>query len=407
MAANATITKPTATTQNLLSEYFLSLQPKAKSRYQEKLSLCDGLDPYSLKKSDFLTDHNNFPNLQFPDISNYLVVQTSFYTKKQMKAYKSLEAYNFFVCGWVHEVKSRRVMDNNNCLVFARVNHSQRSTATPLKAWVILKDDGEVLTAHCNCMAGLAESCTHVGALLYFIESAVHMRESVVCTMEKSKWLLPAHIKKVIIMHIYINAAPVSNIDFSSARAKKQRLDSAIRGEAVEAERKTKASCPKVVVGSEEYNNFFKALNENYPLSAVLMTQKLKLVLQISKDQIKAVEVQTRKQAGSRTWFTQRACRITASRLKAVLSTKPENPSRSLIKCICYPEAHRFSTAATRHGCKHEIQARKEYEKVMRKSHYNFSLCDSGLRINPKWPFMGASPDGVVNCDCCGMGHVR
>ena len=123
MAANATITKPTATTKNLLSEYFLSLQPKAKSRYQEKLSLCDGLDPYSLKKSDFLTDHNNFPNLQFPDISNYLVVQTSFYTKKQMKAYKSLEAYNFFVCGWVHEVKSRRVMDNNNCLVFARVSN--------------------------------------------------------------------------------------------------------------------------------------------------------------------------------------------------------------------------------------------------------------------------------------------
>jgi hypothetical protein len=43
----------------------------------------------------------------------------------------------------------------------------------------------------------LAESCSHVGAMLYTIETAVRMRETVTCTMEKSKWLMPSYVKKV------------------------------------------------------------------------------------------------------------------------------------------------------------------------------------------------------------------
>ena len=28
-------------------------------------------------------------------------------------------------------------------------------------------------------------------------------------------------------------------------------------------------------------------------------------------------------------------------------------------------------------------------------------MSDSGLVINPEWPYIGASPDGLVKCDCC------
>ena len=57
-----------------------------------------------------------------------------------------------------------------------------------------------------------------------------------------------------------------------------------------------------------------------------------------------------------------------------------------------------------RYGCKHEAEARKEYEKQMQAYHENFSVVDSGLRLNPKWPYMGATPDGVVMCSCHGSG---
>ncbi|XP_034068739.1 uncharacterized protein LOC117544632 isoform X4 [Gymnodraco acuticeps] len=33
-----------------------------------------------------------------------------------------------------------------------------------------------------------------------------------------------------------------------------------------------------------------------------------------------------------------------------------------------------------------------------------FSCKDSGLWLNPQWPYMGASPDGCVTCTCHGTG---
>ena len=73
-----------------------------------------------MNKNSFSTDFRELPNLEFPDISNYLVVQTSFYTKQQMKAFKSLEAYNIFVCGWVHGTGIKKLKDGNR-LIMAKV----------------------------------------------------------------------------------------------------------------------------------------------------------------------------------------------------------------------------------------------------------------------------------------------
>ncbi len=56
------------------------------------------------------------------------------------------------------------------------------------------------------------------------------------------------------------------------------------------------------------------------------------------------------------------------------------------------------------YGCKHEAQARGVYEKLMGREHAGFSCMDSGLWLNPKWPYMGSSPDGIVSCDFHGTG---
>lgn len=36
------------------------------------------------------------------------------------------------------------------------------------------------------------------------------------------------------------------------------------------------------------------------------------------------------------------------------------------------------------------------------KSHIDFKVQLSGLVINPSYPYIGASPDGVFTCSCCG-----
>ena len=66
-------------------------------------------------------------------------------------------------------------------VVTARVNHSQQARDTPLKTWLLAEKYGTVWMAHCNCMAGLCEACSHVGALLFAIEAGVRMQESLTC----------------------------------------------------------------------------------------------------------------------------------------------------------------------------------------------------------------------------------
>ena len=39
--------------------------------------------------------------------------------------------------------------------------------------------------------------------------------------------------------------------------------------------------------------------------------------------------------------------------------------------------------------------------------HENFKICDSGLVLDPDIPHLGASPDGLVSCDCCGEGCLE
>lgn len=44
---------------------------------------------------------------------------------------------------------------------------------------------------------------------------------------------------------------------------------------------------------------------------------------------------------------------------------------------------------------------------MMAKKHDSFKLSDTGLFIDHTDPFLGASPDGMVECSCCGKGVVE
>ena len=66
-----------------------------------------------------------------------------------------------------------------------------------------------------------------------------------------------------------------------------------------------------------------------------------------SENQVKAVEEMARKQSMFKAWFQFRRGRITASKMKSVCHTDPDQPSQSLIKQICYPESAMFCSKAT------------------------------------------------------------
>ncbi len=119
------------------------------------------------------------------------------------------------------------------------------------------------------------------------------------------------------------------------------------------------------------------------------------------------VEEVTRGQSKSKLWFQQRTGRVTASRLKSALSTSLAKPSQSIIKLICYPESSKFYSAGCTWGCNHEGPAREAYVAQYKSKHERFMISRSGLVLNSKYPFMGASPDGIVSCQCCGRGVLE
>ena len=89
-----------------ISDYFRSLDPPARKRYEEKIKFIDNLDPYIIDNKNFTYDIKDFPTISYPDIVNYLVFGTSPFSAEDMKAYKSLEAYNQVLEGWVIDVKA-------------------------------------------------------------------------------------------------------------------------------------------------------------------------------------------------------------------------------------------------------------------------------------------------------------
>ena len=70
-------------------------------------------------------------------------------------------------------------------------------------------------------MAGLGETCTHIAAVLFYIETAARIQAQHNSTQSKCEWIMPSFQKSVEYL-------PVSKIDFRSARQKKLKLDERI-----------------------------------------------------------------------------------------------------------------------------------------------------------------------------------
>ena len=91
------------------------------------------------------------------------------YTKEELKAYKTREGYKYLIAGWVGDVSLHAASDK--AVIKAKVRHSQNVSKTPICPWIVVEKCGTILCAHCMCMAGLGEACSHIAALLFFCEA--------------------------------------------------------------------------------------------------------------------------------------------------------------------------------------------------------------------------------------------
>ena len=172
--AGARVSGNDGTGPSSASDYFKGLDVTARLRYKEKLDKLGGLeDPYlhwgqGIGREE---DWQNWPKVEYPDIYNFLIEAPSFFTGESLKAYKSLDAYNYYINGWIDKATVLKIPNcPNTYLAMGCVKHSQRLSAAPAKPWVAVKTEGTVVLAHCTCMAGLGEACSHIAAVLFLLE---------------------------------------------------------------------------------------------------------------------------------------------------------------------------------------------------------------------------------------------
>ena len=143
-----------------VSDYALGLDTVSRERYDRKLELFDGRfkvpDPYVLKDNEWSLDMTKWPPIEYADLFNYFINTPGIYTKEALKAYKSLDGYDYFISRHDHEVFHSDVSpDSPVCLLKARVLPSQRLNDEPHDPWICVdRLPGYIIAAHCTCKAG-------------------------------------------------------------------------------------------------------------------------------------------------------------------------------------------------------------------------------------------------------------
>uniref|UniRef100_A0A3B3TNE0 YqaJ viral recombinase domain-containing protein n=1 Tax=Poecilia latipinna TaxID=48699 RepID=A0A3B3TNE0_9TELE len=273
-------------------------------------------------------------------------------------------------------------------------------------------------------MAGVAETCTHIGALLFKVEATVRIRGTKTVTDEPAYWILPGNLKK-------IHAEVGHKIGYSTSASQKKILDQNILAEVSTPARRSRPQKRKIppanledlgplldtllehakavgLSGMEKYYTLFTHTEEqsvklplslaslyhknihSHDLSTLLLCcEKYKNAAIVTDEQAEAIEKHTRLQHKCSAWYECRAGRITASSMHAVFATSLESPALTVVKQVCNP-GNTMSTVQTKWGVNHEVDAQRAYIKLR-----------CGFIINTDFPELGGSPDGLTTCDCC------
>lgn len=277
--------------------------------------------------------------------------------------------------------------------------------------------------------------------MLFAVETAVRIRDARTSTERANMWL-PAFNSRAQYKRL-------REIDFTSSKKKKKRMDliqPEINGQD-KCETLPQAALPLMPAPTEdELNMFYSKVAASGVKPAILMVhpqysalfeaprnkepqlfrnlacpeacsedlvalfsraEKFLEEIVISREMVEHVESSTRNQAKCAMWYAYRAGRITASVMKSVCCTSTDKPSVSLLKKICHPDQHKFSTPATTWGIDHEADAISSYVAEMRKQHASFTHSKSGLWLCSEHPYVAASPDASVECACCGKGTLE
>ena len=116
---------------------------------------------------------------------------------------------------------------------------------------------------------------------------------------------------------------------------------------------------------------------------------------EIDNARCKDIERNTRKQNGCTEWYEQRKCRLTSSLFGSVLNRRKSIYPKSIVNKITQQTQTR--NASCQWGIQNEHNALLRYHQLKCEANEEVDVCAAcGLVVNPKWPWLGASPDALI-----------
>lgn len=139
--------------------------------------------------------------------------------------------------------------------------------------------------------------------------------------------------------------------------------------------------------------------NASQPDMAEIEIEEKKIIfLQNLRDRISGdssiqeIEMKTRGQHDNVLWREYRQDYLTSSNFGAVVKRRRTTPCHNLVKCLLYKKP--INTPGVLYGRVNENRAIEIYEATK-----NVEVTRCGFIIDPDFPFLGASPDGLIKHD--------
>lgn len=340
------------------------------------------------------------------------------------------------------------------CFITAIVSRQKSQTAAPYSVFVVLqKRTGKVESAYCNCMGGVRGYCKHCAALLHFIVREVAGGCNKTKTGKPQVWHKPHTQGKRINQPDFVRNLSIKKVTGSfettqedliktenkprctfDPRAKIYRKEKTLKDfDLKRLETITNGNCGLLLYAGaprdtstcdtdENGNVTVKTIpviaqdiidaTENISDDEFLNNLMTKLGESMTEERINFLANKTSNQNKSQLWYDHRACRITASVAHECANKVNKDNKVSERNNSCVAKIFGYKTVpdtveSIRWGREREIPAIKSYEKIAQSKHRNLVLTETGLNICKENPWLAATPDRMISCQCCGAGCLE
>lgn len=418
-------------------------------------------DPFvDIKESEWLdeqTGMKKWPPIFQLQIAEFILTieQGKDLGKRLLSDYKEGKAYSYFDSKWLGEVLYHDISPTHQlCFLKSESRPSQKIRNVPHKIWVCVnKTNGSVESAYCTCFAGLGSTCNHVAAVLFKVEHALKngltleiSPTSKQCVWNnygkrravepkrimEMKWKKPHYSKKGRASQIntcsrqLFSTTPIThkeqkpacldnlvNVFYNSSPDACVLWYADMTGTDVQ---KVEDDCNVSVTIEVETTQIPPTIQE---LSSEVTTvdKLMQRLPSLSIEEVQMLEEHTRGQSNNTSWKSHRTGRITASiihRVNTKVHTLQRNQDSTttvipLVKqLISESSSENMYIPAIQYGKKMEDEACNAYIKELhRLNHKDIDVSSCGLFVSQKMFFIGASPDRLVHCSCCGLGLLE